>query len=99
MFLPWAAYLYRKEDMSAAEAYLQNLGKRLDPRARAWIQAHIDAPYSIFEILAVTADEGLQVRYMLTGRSFFVTEKAANHAIQPADAILAKRLSLMDCIL
>ncbi|MCC6747138.1 MAG: DUF2384 domain-containing protein [Deltaproteobacteria bacterium] len=71
------------------DRYLHERGTRLKLAETKALEALRNAWFSAFEIQEIRVDEGLELRDLITGNTFFVHEKTGTHAVVKFDALLA----------
>jgi hypothetical protein len=88
-----AAYLLhmtRAGDGTLAEAFLRSEGARLTPGEREWLDACLRSWQSVWEVIDVFPERGLELRDLLTGEQRGVAERSATKGLRPGLAICAR---------
>ncbi len=101
VFAPWFLYDWLPDPeetevptaahaTTAAQAYVQRAGRRLDPVAKRYIEACGRAPFSFHEVLDCEPGRRLRLRDVLLGTEIDVLEASASAGARPADLMFAK---------
>ncbi len=75
---------------TVAQAYLARTGHRLDPIARAYVEACCATPFSFHEVLDCRPGHGLRLRDVLLGAEREVIERTGSRTLQVGDLLFAK---------
>ena len=87
-FVGYVHYGHRDaEGRTLVDRVLADRAIRLQPNERAAMEALREAWFSLFEVVRVELDQGLELRDLLTGEAVWVRERSATHHL--------KRLGLM----
>lgn len=76
--------------VTAAQAYLNRTGSRLDPIARRYVEACCAAPFSFHEVIDCRPGQGMRLRDVLLGTEIDVIEKTASRTLRASDIVFAK---------
>lgn len=77
-------------DLTAARAYLNHAGSRLDPIARSYVEACCAAPFSFHEVVDCRPGHGMRLRDVLLGTEVDVTEKTGSQTLRVGDIVFAR---------
>lgn len=84
----WATYELPVDGRPLVDHFLETA--RLTADDRDWLAAQRRAWMGIWEVLSVTAGEGVVVRDLLTGEMRTVRERQGSHTLRPREALLAR---------
>ncbi len=102
VFMPWFFYHWtpdqqdtefpakRVEEFPVAGSYLHKQRRSIDPLLAQYIQAACDSPFSFFDIVSVSAGEGLVLRDILRGSQTEVIEHSASKTLNEGDLLFAQ---------
>ncbi len=101
LFMPWYLYDWLPDSeatgvpeaahgITAAQAYVRNMGRRLDPLAARYIEACGRAPFSFHEVVACEAGRGLRLRDAILGTEVFVFEASGSANARAGDLLFGK---------
>jgi len=101
VFAPWFLYDWLPDPeeteappaahaTTAAQAYVQKAGTRLDPVAKRYIEACGQASFSFHEVLTCEPGRRFRLRDALLGTEIDVFEASASARARPADLMFAK---------
>ena len=101
VFAPWFLYDWLPDPeetevppaaraTTAAQAYVQKGGTRLDPVAKRYIEACGQAPFSFHEVLTCEPGRRFRLRDVLLGTELDVFEASGSARARPADLMFAK---------
>jgi hypothetical protein len=76
--------------MTVGEAYLARVGQRLDPIARAYVEACCATPFSFHEVIECRPGEALRLRDVLLGDEREVSERTGSRTLRAGDLVFAK---------
>jgi hypothetical protein len=76
--------------VTAAHAYLQRMGTRLDSIARRYLQACCATPFSFHEVIDSRAGHGMRLRDVMIGAETDVIEKTASRSLRAGDIAFCK---------
>ncbi len=82
---------------SPTAEFLRRRGQRLDPLYRRYLEACLEAPFSVHEILTVEHDRGFRAREVLTGQERDVSDSFATEFMQPGDLLYGQLVDI-ECI-
>ncbi len=75
---------------TAAQSYLARAGHRLEPIARAYVEACCATPFSMHEVIACRPGEGFRLRDVLVGSEVEVIEHSGSQFATAGDLLFAK---------
>ena len=102
VFMPWFFYHWtpdpqdtevpaeRVDEFPLAGSYLRKRRRSIDPLLAEYIEAACDSPFSFFDIVSVSAGEGLVLRDILRGSQTEVVEHSASKTLNEGDLLFAK---------
>jgi hypothetical protein len=88
--LPWSLYDFRVRGKTAAEWYLEERGRTLEPAERAWIGAQQRAWLSVWEVDQVEPGVAVTLRDLLTLETRRVHEVLGSRSLVRRDAVLGR---------
>jgi hypothetical protein len=77
-------------ERTAAQSYLARAGHRLDPIARAYVEACCAAPFSMYEVIDCRPGVGFRLRDVLVGSEVDVIEHSGSLYARAGDLLFAK---------
>ncbi len=77
-------------DLTAAQAYLNRSGSRLDPIARRYVEACCAVPFSFHEVIDCRPGQGMRLRDVLLGTEVDVIERTGSQTLRVGDIVFAK---------
>jgi hypothetical protein len=101
LFMPWFLYGWLPDpdetevpeaarDTTAARAYAQRMGRRLDPLTARYIDACGRAAFSFHEVLAAEPGRGLRLRDLMLGTEVFAFEESGSRDARAGDLMFAR---------
>jgi len=104
LFMPWFFHCWSPEGeemegpaMTPTRAFLDERGSRLDPLARRYLEACLEAPFSFHEIVSSNPGRDFGTRDIITGEEHQVFEQSASRSMHVGD-ILYGQLVRVDAI-
>ncbi|MBS0612046.1 MAG: DUF2384 domain-containing protein [Proteobacteria bacterium] len=99
LFLPWLYHCWSPAEddgpaVTPTRAYLEERGARLDPLAREYLEACLDAPFSFHEIVRVDPGHGFDTCDILTGEQHAVRQASASRAMEVSDILYGQIVTL-----
>jgi len=79
---------------TAAQAYLDRVGTRLEPLARRYVEACCTAPFSFHEVTVARPGEGFRARDIMLGTELDVIEHSGSAHLSAGDILFAKIVSI-----
>ena len=91
---PWMLYEQHVEGRPIVTWFYEELAATLTARERGWLEAQQRASISIWEVLCVERDRGIQLRDLFTNDERFVHEVLGSRSLGVRDAVLGR---VVDC--
>lgn len=83
-------HMTRVADGTVAETFLRREGSRLTQEERDWLEACSQSWQSLWEVVDVFPERGLEMRDLLTGEERGVTERSATRSLRPRLVVCAR---------
>jgi hypothetical protein len=99
LLAPFAIYHARVDGRTPLEWYLAENGETLGQSERAWLEAQRASWLSVWEVLEVRREVGLQLRDLLTGETRFVHEVKGSRLLTVREALLGRVVESEGCSL
>jgi hypothetical protein len=94
LFMPWFFHCWSPEGeevegsaMTPTRAFLEEKGSRLDPLARRYLEACLEAPFSFHEIVSSNPGRDFSTRDIITGEEHQVFEQSASRSMHVGDIL------------
>ena len=94
LFMPWFFHCWSPEGeemegpaMTPTRAFLDERGSRLDPLARRYLEACLEAPFSFHEIVSSNPGRDFGTRDIITGEEHQVFEQSASRSMHLGDIL------------
>lgn len=79
---------------TAAQAYVERAGARLDPIARRYVEDCGRSPFSFYEVVACRPGQGFTLHEVMQGGEVDVIEHSGSQHLQPGDVLYVKLASV-----
>lgn len=90
LLVPWSLYCFPVKRRTIAARFLDDRKAKLSEETQAWLKSQSQAWLSIWEVVAVKPEIGLQVRDLLTLEERFVHEVSGSRMLGLRDSVLAR---------